>query len=83
MALMEFLWRLKIEKNNYRVNYAFAAVALGLISCFPTILNIGFQSVCFSCNSKYCVYSLNQDRSSAPWASKNLNQRKDFSYTRT
>jgi lipopolysaccharide export LptBFGC system permease protein LptF len=42
MAFIEFLWGLKIGKNNYRINDAFAGVALGLISRFPTILNIVF-----------------------------------------
>ena len=48
MAFIEFLWGIKIGKNNYRINDAFTGVALGLISRFPTILNIGFQGVVFA-----------------------------------
>ncbi|MDA9370824.1 sterol desaturase family protein [Gammaproteobacteria bacterium] len=48
MAFIEFLWGLKIGKNNYRINDAFTGVALGLISRFPTILNIGFQGAVFA-----------------------------------
>jgi alkylglycerol monooxygenase len=44
MAFIEFLWGLKKGKNNYRINDAFTGVALGLMSRFPTILNLGFQT---------------------------------------
>ena len=55
MAFIEFLWGLKIGKNNYRLNDAFTGIALGLISRFPTILNIGFQGAVFA----YAASSLN------------------------
>jgi len=55
LAIVEFFWGLRIGKNNYRINDAFTGVALGLISRFPTILNLGFQGAVFA----YAATTLN------------------------
>ena len=47
LILIEYLYGYKIGKNNYRLNDAFTSISLGLISRFPTILNLGFQSAAF------------------------------------
>ena len=35
-------------KNNYRLNDTITSINIGLISRFPTILNLGFQGLTFS-----------------------------------
>ena len=47
LILIEYLYGYKIGKNNYWLYVSFTSISLGLISRFPTILNLGFQSAAF------------------------------------
>ena len=47
LILIEFLYGLKVGKNNYKLSDTFTSIGLGLISRFPPMLNIGFQGAVF------------------------------------
>ncbi len=55
MMLIELAYGLLRGRNNYRLNDAVTSINIGLISRFPTILNLGFQGVIFA----YAAESLN------------------------
>lgn len=55
MIVIELAYGLLRGKNNYRLNDAVTSINIGLISRFPTILNLGFQGVIFA----YAAQSLN------------------------
>jgi len=44
----EMVYGLLKGKNNYRLNDTITSINIGLISRFPTILNLGFQGLTFS-----------------------------------
>ena len=55
MIVIELVYGLATGKNNYRLNDAITSINIGLISRFPTILNLGFQGAIFA----YAAQSLN------------------------
>ena len=48
MICAEMVYGLLKGKNNYRLNDTITSINIGLISRFPTILNLGFQGLTFS-----------------------------------
>ena len=48
MICIELLYGYAKGKNNYRLNDTITSINIGLISRFPTILNLGFQGLTFS-----------------------------------
>ena len=47
LIAVEYFYGLKVGKNNYRLSDTFTSLGLGLISRFPTMLNLGFQGAVF------------------------------------
>ncbi|MEC9097795.1 MAG: sterol desaturase family protein, partial [Pseudomonadota bacterium] len=48
MICIELVYGYLKGKNNYRLNDTITSINIGLISRFPTILNLGFQGLTFS-----------------------------------
>ena len=46
--IIEFTYGIIIKKNTYRLNDTFVSISIGLISRFPVILNLGFNTLIFS-----------------------------------
>lgn len=46
--IIEFTYGVIIKKNTYRLNDTFVSISIGLISRFPVILNLGFNTLIFS-----------------------------------
>ena len=47
LILIEYLYGIRVGKNNYRLSDTFTSLGLGLISRFPPMLNLGFQGAAF------------------------------------
>ena len=47
LIVVEYFYGLKAGKNNYKLSDTFTSLGLGLISRFPTMLNLGFQGIVF------------------------------------
>lgn len=47
LIVIEYLYGLKVGKNNYKLSDTFTSLGLGLISRFPPLLNIGLQGAAF------------------------------------
>ena len=47
LIVVEYFYGLKSGKNNYKLSDTFTSLGLGLISRFPTMLNLGFQGIVF------------------------------------
>ena len=47
LIVVEYFYGLKTGKNNYKLSDTFTSLGLGLISRFPTMLNLGFQGIVF------------------------------------
>ena len=52
MIGIELTYGLLKGRNTYRLNDTITSINIGLISRFPTILNLGFQGVVFSYAAK-------------------------------
>ena len=48
LMIIEFTYGIIIKKNTYRLNDTFVSISIGLISRFPVILNLGFNTLIFS-----------------------------------
>ena len=48
LMIIEFTYGVIIKKNTYRLNDTFVSISIGLISRFPVILNLGFNTLIFS-----------------------------------
>ena len=48
LMIIEFTCGVIIKKNTYRLNDTFVSISIGLISRFPVILNLGFNTLIFS-----------------------------------
>lgn len=55
LMIVELTYGILTGKNNYRLNDTITSINTGLISRFPTLLNLGFQGMVFS----YAATSLN------------------------
>jgi len=47
LILIEYFYGRYIGKNTYRLNDTFTSIGIGMISRYPTMLNLGFQSAVF------------------------------------
>jgi len=48
LMIIEFTYGVIVKKNTYRLNDTFVSISIGLISRFPVILNLGFNTLIFS-----------------------------------
>ena len=53
LILIEFCYGVYKGKSNYRLNDTFTSLSIGMISRYPTMLNLGMQSLIFVYISKY------------------------------
>jgi sterol desaturase/sphingolipid hydroxylase (fatty acid hydroxylase superfamily) len=53
LIFIEYFYGLFVGKNTYRLNDTFTSISLGMISRYPTMLNLGMQSFIFIYISKY------------------------------
>ena len=67
LILIEFLYGLKVGKNNYKLSDTFTSIGLGLISRFPPMLNIGFQGAVFVYAGSYLNLELLPIDSPVTW----------------
>ena len=67
LILIEFLYGLKVGKNNYKLSDTFTSIGLGLISRFPPMLNIGFQGAVFVYAGSYLNLELLPINSPVTW----------------
>ena len=47
LIIIEYLYGRAVGKNTYRLNDTFTSIVIGMISRYPTMLNLGFQSLVF------------------------------------
>ena len=47
LIIIEYLYGKAVGKNTYRLNDTFTSIVIGMISRYPTMLNLGFQSLVF------------------------------------
>ena len=47
LIIIEYLYGRAKGKNTYRLNDTFTSIVIGMISRYPTMLNLGFQSAVF------------------------------------
>ena len=45
LIMVEYIYGRYIGKNTYRLNDTVTSITIGMISRFPTMLNLGMQSV--------------------------------------
>ena len=48
LIIIEFIYGLIVKNNTYRINDTFVSISIGLISRFPVILNLGFNTFLFT-----------------------------------
>ena len=53
LIFIEYFYGVFVGKNTYRLNDTFTSISLGMISRYPTMLNLGMQSFIFIYISKY------------------------------
>ena len=53
LIIIEYFYGKYIGKNTYRLNDTITSITIGMISRFPTMLNLGVQSVIFIYISSY------------------------------
>ena len=53
LILVEYCYGIYKGKSNYRLNDTFTSLSIGMISRYPTMLNLGLQSLIFVYISKY------------------------------
>ena len=47
LIICEYFYGVFKKQNTYRINDAFTSISIGIISRFPTLLNLGFQGLIF------------------------------------
>ena len=47
LIIVEYFYGRYVGKNTYRLNDTVTSITIGMISRFPTMLNLGMQSVIF------------------------------------
>ena len=47
LIIVEYIYGRYVGKNTYRLNDTVTSITIGMISRFPTMLNLGIQSVIF------------------------------------
>ena len=69
LILIEYFYGLSVGKNTYRLNDTFTSISLGMISRYPTMLNLGMQSFIFIYISKYLNIGLLSVKNPLTWIS--------------
>ena len=67
LIIVEYFYGLYVGKNTYRLNDTVTSIALGMISRFPTMLNLGVQSVIFVFISEYLNLELLSVKNPFTW----------------
>ena len=62
LIIVEYIYGKMIGKNTYRLNDTVTSITIGMISRFPTMLNLGVQSVIFVYISSYLNLELYQSK---------------------
>ncbi len=68
MIGIELLYGYLKNKNNYRLNDTITSINIGLLSRFPTILNLGLQGAAFAYAASYLNMKLLPTNSVFTWA---------------
>jgi len=67
LIIIEYFYGLYVGKNTYRLNDTVTSIALGMISRFPVMLNLGVQSVIFVYISSYLNLELLSVKNPLTW----------------
>ena len=67
LIIIEYFYGLYVGKNTYRLNDTVTSIAIGMISRFPTMLNLGVQSVIFLYLSSYLNLGLLSVKNPFTW----------------
>jgi len=67
LILIEYFYGKFVGKNTYRLNDTFTSISLGMISRYPTMLNLGVQSLIFVYVSKYMNVGLLSVKNPLTW----------------
>ena len=67
LIIIEYFYGLYIGKNTYRLNDTVTSIAIGMISRFPVMLNLGVQSVIFVYISSYLNLELLSVKNPFTW----------------
>ena len=67
LILIEYCYGAYKGKSNYRLNDTFTSLSIGMISRYPTMLNLGMQSLIFVYISKYFNVGLLSVKNPITW----------------
>ncbi|MDC0546948.1 sterol desaturase family protein [Gammaproteobacteria bacterium] len=67
LILIEYCYGIYKGKSNYRLNDTFTSLSIGMISRYPTMLNLGLQSLIFVYISKYFNVGLLSVKNPLTW----------------
>ena len=67
LIIIEYLYGRYVGKNTYRLNDTVTSITVGMISRFPTMLNLGVQSVIFVYISSYLNMELLSVKNPFTW----------------
>ena len=67
LIFIEYFYGVFVGKNTYRLNDTFTSISLGMISRYPTMLNLGMQSFIFIYISKYFNVGLLSVKNPVTW----------------
>jgi alkylglycerol monooxygenase len=67
LILIEYCYGRFVGKDTYRLNDTFTSISLGMISRYPTMLNLGVQSLIFVYVSKYFNVGLLSVKNPLTW----------------
>ena len=67
LIIIEYFYGLYVGKNTYRLNDTVTSIAIGMISRFPVMLNLGVQSVIFVYISSYLNLELLSIKNPFTW----------------
>lgn len=67
MIIIEYCYGRYVGKDTYRLNDTFTSISLGMISRYPTMLNLGVQSLIFVYIGKYMNVGLLSMKNPLTW----------------
>ena len=67
MILIEYIYGKLKGKNNYRLNDTITSINIGLLSRFPTILNLGVQGLVYAYVASYLSLNILPENSIFTW----------------
>ena len=67
LIIIEYFYGRYVGKNTYRLNDTVTSITVGMISRFPTMLNLGVQSVIFVYISSYLNMELLSVKNPFTW----------------